>query len=183
MAQFSNADRPDLDWSQVRETVRLLTVSVAQVENSMKHGDNSVATLTGSFAIMAEQLLAIQNAIQTMPEDSDSKATALKHCFAATNTISSTVVAFQFYDRLQQCLAHVSKSLTGLSELVEDPARLYNPMEWRKFQLEIRNRYTMESERVMFDAILAGKGMDEAISLASKVVCNEIVDEDDIELF
>lgn len=183
MTQFSNADRPDLDWSQVRETVKLLTVSVAQVENSMQHGDNSVDTLTGSFAIMAEQLLAINDAIQAMPEDSACKADALEHCHAATNTISSAVVAFQFYDRLQQCLSHVSQSLRGLSELVEDPSRLYNPMEWRKFQLEIRNRYTMESERIMFDAIVAGKSIDEAITLASSVARSEIVEEDDIELF
>lgn len=42
MTQYSNADRPDLDWSQVRETVKLLTISVTQVENSLHVSGNSV---------------------------------------------------------------------------------------------------------------------------------------------
>jgi hypothetical protein len=36
----SNAQQPDLDWSQVRETVKLLSVSSAQVEASMREGDD-----------------------------------------------------------------------------------------------------------------------------------------------
>ena len=182
MAEFSSSARPDLDWSQVRETVKLLTVSIAQVENSMKVGDNSVNTLTQSFAGMVGHLQSIHSTLETM-DNSKSKTLALAHCDATSETINASIIAFQFYDRLQQCLAHVSTSLKGLSDLVEDPARLYNPKEWRDFQQNIRERYTMESEKLMFDAILSGKSVEEALALAKTVVENVPEDEDDVELF
>ena len=74
----------------------------------------------------------------------------------------------------------MANSLKGLSSLVESPERLYNPIEWKKFQEEIRGRYTMESEKAMFDAILQGKSIEEAIKLAA---LSDEQEEDEIELF
>jgi hypothetical protein len=182
MTQFSNANRPDLDWSQVRETVKLLTVSATQVDNSMKVGDNSVNALTESFTSMVEHLQGINEALITIP-DSETKRIALAHCAATTEKIHTSIVAFQFYDRLQQCLEHVSLSLKGLSDLVENPERLYNPQEWKLFQESIRNRYTMESEKIMFDAILSGKSISEALALVAAADQASSVEDDDIELF
>ncbi|MGZ8915496.1 MAG: hypothetical protein ACXW1Z_20610, partial [Methylobacter sp.] len=56
-------------------------------------------------------------------------------------------------------------NLSGLSQLLESPERLYNPEEWLKFQNQIRSRYTMESEKLMFDAIFQGKSVEEALAL------------------
>ncbi|MCK4840494.1 MAG: hypothetical protein KAT04_01280 [Methylococcales bacterium] len=175
----SHSNQPDLDWSQVRETVRLLTVSVAQVETSMKEGDVSVNTLTESFTSLVGHMNAIKGLLNSL-QPSDEKETALTHCLQTSEKIQASIVAFQFYDRLQQSLSHVSESLKGLSNLVESPERLYNPAEWKNFQMEIRNRYTMESEKIMFDAILQGKSIDEAVRLTTQI---EQDDEDDIELF
>jgi hypothetical protein len=175
----SDSSRPDLDWSQVKETVKLLTVSVAQVENNMKEGDVSVNTLTESFTSLVGRMNSINELIGSM-EPSNEKDEALEHCVKTSEKIQASIVAFQFYDRLQQSLSHVAASLKGLTALVEDPDRLYKPSEWGDFQKEIRGRYTMESEKVMFDAIISGKSIDEAIQLAAKV---DDVDDDEIELF
>lgn len=181
MTAFSSANRPDLDWSQVRETVKLLAVSVTQVENSMKIGDNSVNALTESFTSMVDHLQGIEKALSTMP-DNETKQSALDHCAATSATINNSIIAFQFYDRLQQCLTHVTLSLKGLSALVESPQRLYNPEEWSMFQKSMRERYTMESEKIMFDAIISGKSIEEALALT--VDTHEAIpDSDDIELF
>ncbi len=183
MTQYSNADRPDLDWSQVRETVKLLTISVTQVENSLHVSGNSVDTLTSSFTGMVDNLAAIERTLQSM-EDNNIKTEALEHCAATNQMINSSIIAFQFYDRLQQCLTHVTQCLKGLSELVEKPERLYNPAEWSRLQLDIRSRFTMESEKIMFDAVLSGKSIAEALALASEVSKSTVEDnEDDIELF
>jgi hypothetical protein len=179
MGQLSDSNQPDLDWSQVRETVKLLTVSVTQVERCMKDGDSSVNTLTESFTSLVGRVNSI-NEILSSFDSSDEKELALNHCNEASQQIHASIVAFQFYDRLQQSLSHVSESLKGLTELVESPERLYNPAEWKKYQNEIRERYTMESEKIMFDAVLAGKSIDEAIKLSSAV---DDSDEDEIELF
>ncbi len=180
MKTFSNASQPDLDWSQIRETVKLLAVSTVQVEGGLKVGDESVGVLAQSFTSMVEGTNAIHALLMTM-EPSQQRDDALRHCEATQEKIHSSIVAFQFYDRLQQCLQHVSIGLKGLSSLIESPNRLYNPAEWHKFQDEIRGRYTMESEKVMFDAILNGKSIEEALVIAAEFDQNG--EDDEIELF
>jgi len=76
----------------------------------------------------------------------------------------------------------VSVGLKGLSAIIENPNRLYNPFEWAKFQDEIRGRYTMESEKIMFDAIHEGKSIEEALALAAMSERQQ-PDESEIELF
>ena len=177
---YSKSNQPDLDWSQVRETVKLLTVSVAQVEDSMKAGDESVNLLAGSFTSMVDHMNAIHDILNTL-EAGETRDLALMHCTATQEKINASIMAFQFYDRLQQCLDHISIGLRGLSAIIDNPQRLYNPNEWYQFQSEIRSRYTMESEKALFDAILQGKSIDEAIALVAESSHND--DEDDIELF
>ncbi|MGZ4999445.1 MAG: hypothetical protein ACXV7F_04030, partial [Methylomonas sp.] len=58
--QHSGSGQPDLDWSQVRETIKLLAVSVALVEGSMRIGDESVNALAGTFASMVEDMDVIR---------------------------------------------------------------------------------------------------------------------------
>lgn len=176
----SGTKQPDLDWSQIRETVKLLAVSVAQVEGGMRIGDESVNVLAKSFTDMVEDMTAIRATLMTLDESKE-RDNALTHCSATQDKIHGAIVAFQFYDRLQQCLQHVSQGLKGLSDIIDTPTRLYNPFEWQRFQAEIRSRYTMETEKVMFDAILQGKSLDEALALA--VDCDGKADEDEIELF
>lgn len=175
----SDSNNPDLDWSQIKETVKLLTVSITQVDSSMKDGESSVTTLTQSFTSIVDHLNSINGILNSL-ESSDKKEAALAHCQQTSDTIQSSIIAFQFYDRLQQSLSHVIDSLKGLSDLVESPERLYNPLEWKKFQQAIRDRFTMESEKIMFDAILQGKSIDEAVQLAAHADESE---DDEIELF
>jgi hypothetical protein len=177
---FSPSSQPDLDWSQIRETIKLLTVSVAQVEGSMKAGDESVSALADSFTNMVDDMKNIHEILSGL-QQSESRDNALQHCEATQQRINSAIVAFQFYDRLQQCLQHVSNNLKGLSIIIDTPHRLYNPAEWHKFQESIRSQYTMESEKVMFDAIHQGKSVDEALAMFQQA--NQLSDEDEIELF
>ncbi len=177
----SYAHQPDLDWSQVRETVKLLALSATHVEGSMVEGDDSVTVLTESFTAMVEHLAGI-NAQLELLEPSEAKDLALAHCSATSDKIRTSIVAFQFYDRLQQRLQHVTFSLKALSDIVESPERLYNPREWAKLQEQIRSTYTMESEKALFDAIVSGKSIEEALKIAAYEEQNTNEDED-IELF
>ena len=177
----SNSFTPDLDWTQIRETSKLLNLSAGQVEDMLNTADVSVNTLTESFTSMVEHMQTIYNNLQDL-EDTPSREEALKCCLETSGRIQDSIVAFQFYDRLQQCLHHVTSNLKGLSSLVESPERLYNPFEWNKFQMEIRSRYTMESEKIMFDAILQGKSIEEAMAIKASIEAEQI-DDDDIELF
>lgn len=175
----SNSKNPDLDWSQIRETVKLLNLSAAQVDVILQESDLSVNTLTGSFTDLAESMQAINSHLLAIGSSGDMDQ-ALACCSETKEKIQEAIIAFQFYDRMQQCLQHVTSNLRGLSKLVESPERLYNPNEWREFQGQIRSRYTMESEKMMFDAILQGKSVDEAIAVKNTYQHSQT---DDIELF
>lgn len=180
---FSTASQPDLDWSQVKETIKLLTVTVAQVEGGMRIGDESVALLTQSFTSLVDDMYAIQDLLMAL-EPSDMQQAALNRCSGTQEKIYQSIVAFQFYDRLQQCLQHVSEGLKSLSAIIDTPHRLYNPAEWHQLQCQIRGRYTMESEKVMFDAIHAGKSIEEALALADNhQAAAPETDAGDVELF
>lgn len=52
-ARGTSAHMPDLDWSQVRETVLMLELSAVQIETAMKDSNSSVEVLTDSFTSMA----------------------------------------------------------------------------------------------------------------------------------
>jgi hypothetical protein len=175
----SDSIKPDPDWSQVRETVKLLTLSAAQVDIILQEGDLSVNTLTESFTDIVESMQAINNHLLSL-DTSDTRDQALACCAETKAKIQTAIIAFQFYDRMQQCLQHVTSNLRGLSKLVESPERLYNPNEWEAFQNQIRSRYTMESEKMMFDAILQGESVDDAIAAKNAYQHNQ---SGDVELF
>lgn len=158
----------------------MLILSAIQVEDMLNESDLSVNTLTESFTSIVEHMQAINDYLHAL-DSGEIRDEAIACCAETTDKIQASIIAFQFYDRMQQCLQHVTSNLKGLSELVEDPNRLYNPSEWRQFQSEIRARYTMESEKLMFDAIVAGKSVEEALAL--KTAHQEEDQSDNIELF
>ena len=101
-----------------------------------------------------------------------------------------SIVAFQFYDRLTQKLSHVYESLAHLGDLINSPAKLYNPDEWKRIQEEIRSNYTMECERLMFDQIMEGASVTQALELyrhqfeqTESIAVADDDTEDNIELF
>ena len=136
----TSAHMPDLNWSQVRETVLMLELAAVQIESAMKDSNASVEVLTNSF----------------------------------------TSMAFQFYDNLVQRLAHVGISLGDLSNLVADGRRLYNPSEWVSLQDKIRIKYTTREEIAMFEAVMQGMPVQEAVD---KFMAEMKEKNDDIELF
>lgn len=163
----SSAHNPDLDWSQIRETITMLALAVAQVESSMTDGAQSVSTLTESFTRMATYVKKIRNTTtKVTPENLDQ----FKKVISATaedleDDVQEAVIAFQFYDRISQRLEHVCNSLDRLGGLISKPESLYNPQEWTNLQNLIKSSYTMEAERIMFEHILRGHSIEEALDI------------------
>lgn len=177
----SSAINPDLDWSQVRETVMLLNVAIAQIENALRSGDESVTALADSFTSMVGNVEQIAAAAENLPVNSES-ATIHNNCKAVSEKMHAAIIAFQFYDKLTQRLTHLSHSLDALTGLVANPEKLYNPYEWRGLQQSIKSKYTVDSDRAMFDAILSGKSVKEALQMVTHLE-QQTSNEDDIELF
>ncbi len=182
----STAATPDLDWSQVRETILMLGLAIGQIEMAMRDSDESVSVLTESFTSMFNSLQAIGEAARNLPSDPASqeiRATIESNSSFVSNHVQQAIMAFQFYDRLVQRMDHVCRSIDGLAELISDTKRLYHPSEWVAIQQKIRSKYTMESERIMFDAMLNGASIAEALALCKENAPQDQASGDDIELF
>jgi len=186
-SQISTAARPDLDWSQVKETVSMLKLAAAQVEYSMRDGNRSVDTLTESFTTMAESMHVIEHASKELwakyDIDDDLTHKITEQCDTVSARMQQTIVAFQFYDKLVQRLDHVVDSLSQLGELVGDPEKLYLPAEWFSLQEAIRSKYTMGQERELFDALMAGEDIESVLKRLGEMTEQASTTEDDIELF
>jgi len=164
----SRAERPDLDWSQIRETVMMLDLAVAQIRNSMADGDDSVTALGGSFTFMMEQIQEVDRLAAMLPEGVE-RDQLQRVCKSVAARMDDVVTSFQFYDKLVQRLSHVCNSLGQLADLVADGSRIYNPRAWTALQEIIKSKYTVDADRHMFDAILNGSSVEQALTLASQI--------------
>jgi len=180
--QPSGSHQPDLDWSQIRETVLLLNLSVAHIQNSMSEGDESINTLTDTVTAMISSVKTIGEIAADLPEGG-AKDTILNHHQDVDSKIHEIVMSFQFYDKLVQRLSHASNCLSDLGDLVSEQSRLYNPAEWQKLQQFIESKYTVEADKVMFQALKNGASIDEAVHSAKQEKNQPTKSNDTIELF
>ena len=74
-----------------------------------------------------------------------------------------------------------------MGHLIADPAQRYQPRPWDGLQQEIKSNYTMEAERIMFEHIMAGHSVAEALEIYHHHFSQQDADDfgtnDDIELF
>ncbi|MGW8248444.1 MAG: hypothetical protein ACWGOV_10065 [Acidiferrobacterales bacterium] len=165
----STSAEPDLDWSQVRETILMLNLATARIEFAMRDGDDSVETLTDSFTTIAGNVAKLRGAMDNVLDkydiDAKLKSDILKTGEEVSSKMQSIIVAFQFYDKLVQRLAHISKSMAALGDLVGDPTRLYSPYEWKGLQEKIRSSYSMSDEKELLDALIGGASVEEVVRL------------------
>ncbi len=183
-SKHSTAVSPDLDWSQIRETVRMLFLSVAQIEIAMRESDDSVEHLTTAFTTMMDYENNIAKAVDQLPDDEETRDLRESIKFntnLVTEEMQGAIIAFQFYDKLTQRLSHVGASIEGLSDLVNDVSRIYNPQEWQKLQQQIKSKYSMREEHEMFDSVMNGMDVREAVRQYNENHKEDL--EDDIEFF
>ncbi len=187
IAGGTRAHTPDLDWSQVRETVLMLQLAAGQVDAAMRDSNASVEILTDTFTSMVETLDMVEVALGTLPDTIGNGMVTSEIQEGAreiSRKVHQAIIAFQFYDKLVQRLDHVCQSLGGLSELVADKGRLYTPGEWLALQDKIKSKYAMAEERAMFDAVMAGATVEEALQTYMTARMQEVEQSGgEIELF
>ena len=77
-------------------------------------------------------------------------------------------------------LANCPKKRDRRSDLVGQPVRLYNPEEWVGLQQRIKAKYSTREESAMFEAVMAGVPVHEAVARFNQEMREQ---EDDIEFF
>lgn len=167
----------DKNWCQMRETVLILNVAVARIEHAMIEGDDSFTSLSQSFVEIINSSKQITLATGEL-EESPVKTKINNNCQDISQRVGSSIVAFQFYDKLSQRMAMVSKTLNSLTEVLKDKSKTDNQEEWLNLQKTIRSKYTLDSDQKMFDDVLNGMPIEDALKIAL-----EKTTEDDIEFF
>lgn len=167
----------DENWSQIRETILMINVAVARIEHAMLEGDDSFTSLTQSFVGTINAASEITRAVEKL-EDSPIKNKIKDNSKDITLRVSDSIVSFQFYDRLSQRMALISKTLSSLNEILNDNSKTHNRDEWLNLQNLIRSKYTLDSDQEMFDAVIQGMPIKEALKIAVKKTT-----EDEIEFF
>ncbi|HTH95291.1 MAG TPA: hypothetical protein VL550_08665 [Rhodocyclaceae bacterium] len=165
-ARGTRVHAPELDWNQVHETVLMLELAAGQIAAAMQESNAPVNTLTGGFTSLVVLLERIQSVLSSLPETPENVALK-RDLLGSTDEVNcivqQSVVAFQFYDKLSQRLDHVSHGLGQLAALVGDLQRVLEPREWAALQQSIRSRYSTPEEIAMFEAVLAGVPVQEAL--------------------
>jgi hypothetical protein len=169
-------------WCFRAETAKLLGLSITQIHTSLTDGDNPVSTLTDSFQQLANFCANVQSLSSDDSTQHKSKEEIDELARNMSSSIDEAIVAFQFYDRLSQRMAHVSSSLEQLSDLIKDDDHLNDPMGWKTLRDHIKASYSLEAEHVMYQAIMDGATTAQALEIYEKVM-HESDASDDIELF
>lgn len=170
-----NSDN-DQAWNYNEESIRLMALSVVQIKSILTDGSDSVNELTDSFISIADKVN------QLMSQNIDEAH--LAELSQVQQKIGQGIVAFQFYDRISQRLDHVSNGLNQMAIIAKHDHSRNDPQSWQNLQDDIRNKYTMESERVVFNKIMEGESIENALIAYQNFSNQQQAQHDqDIELF
>lgn len=189
-------DQRILKWDELRKAILALNLSVAQIDLSMTEGSFSVDALIDSFNFMREGLETMRDHVL---HDETSGLSVIKDDVLARSAVlsekvSSSIIAFQFYDRLSQRLHHVSDSLSSLSDIMASENQIVDEAVWLRFVEKMSKYAAMREEHELFELIfvqglssdvaieqMKAKMRERMIEAQSKPV--SVTDDDDIELF
>ena len=177
----SNSWASDLESNHIRETITILNLAVSLIEGAAKEGDDSIASLADLFTSVVIDLQNVGLAARRLAEDKDKDAITGKFRDVA-DKMSSAITTFQFFDRLSQRLSHVCQSIKALSTLIGEPTRISNPDEWSSLLELIKTNCVASDDRKLFEAIMNGATMEEAMCITEERKNGEETD-DNVELF
>jgi hypothetical protein len=177
-------------WCHIQETITMLYLAVCQIETSMADSSKSVNTLTHSFTELAKHSQLVDDQVQAFSSSDELSEFKDEVSYTAREmgeNIKQAITAFQFYDRITQRLDHVARSLENVSNVINDSNQLNNPQAWKDIQTQVKSSYTMEAERIMFEHIMRGASVNEALDIYRHHFEQEVINgdesSDEVELF
>lgn len=155
-------------WCHIQETITMLYLAVCQIETSMADSGQSVNTLTDAFTELAKHSQTVDQQVQALKPGDELGGFKDEVSYTAremNERIKQAVTAFQFYDRITQRLDHVARSLEKVTMVMQDYDQLNDPESWKNIQSQVKSSYTMEAERIMFEHIMRGASVSEALEI------------------
>jgi hypothetical protein len=127
---------------------QFLNLGVAQLDAAVRESDAQVDKI-------AQSLAAIATDMQQFDPGANSAAANAELVASVRSSLAAAVKALQFYDKLIQRLTHVRSGLAIPADATADGGAATN-VDWNNILDQVRARYSMVEERVLFDFMMRG---------------------------
>ena len=149
------------------ELRRFLELGAAQLDAAMRESDARVDKLAGAVTAVATDARELETQVQALDsadaaEVQQARQRIRQLVVQLDADVQATVTSLQFYDKLIQRLTHVRDGLAIPSDSTVaalDPAR----SDWNSMLEQVRSRYSMVEERVLFDFMMRGLSADQML--------------------
>jgi hypothetical protein len=145
------ADALDAARTLARSLHLFLNLGVAQLDAAVRESDSQVGRISQGLAAITAELQRFE-ALQASAGTGGNVQEILGSLRAAAQNV---VKAMQFYDKLVQRLTHVRSGLAIPADATPDMATA-SQVNWNDILDQVRARYSMVEERVLFDFMMRG---------------------------
>ncbi|HUO95526.1 MAG TPA: hypothetical protein VMT92_04770 [Steroidobacteraceae bacterium] len=122
------------------ELVSLLGLAASQIEVALREAEAPVAELAG-----------------------------IVQALGAGGAGANAATALQFHDRLSQRLTHVRDTLASLAKFLDARSHHGPGSNWDRLRADIRDQYSMEQERLMFDLLVGGATPEQVLEALAEM--------------
>ena len=146
---------------------RFLELGVAQLDAAIRESDGRVDKLASAVTSVATDVRELQLQVRALqsarPDEAQQARTRVPELIGALNThVQVAITALQFYDKLIQRLTHVREGLAIPSDSAANAGSLAGS-DWSALLEQVRSRYSMVEERVLFDFMMRGLNADQML--------------------
>jgi hypothetical protein len=148
------------------ELRRFLELGAAQLDAAIRESDARVDKLATAVTAVATDARELEVQVQALdsggPGEQQVRERIRQLAAQLDAHVQATVTSLQFYDKLIQRLTHVRDGLAIPSDSTVsslDPAR----SDWNSMLEQVRSRYSMVEERVLFDFMMRGLSADQML--------------------
>ena len=154
------------------EAGALLDLFAAQLQGAMDESEVRVNALTEAFSAMDEQIEVLLKQMNSAADIDQARLAVFEYCRLMRAGSGKIVAAFQFYDRLTQQIQHVQNGLSAVAGALYTAARTPRSVRWPQVYSSIRERFTIERERLMFDLLIGHIEADTALKESEVIAVN-----------
>lgn len=134
-----------------RSLHQFLNLGVAQLDAAVRESDAQVDKIAQCLAAISADVQRFEARLP--PGGADANGTEMVNSVRAS--VQGVIKALQFYDKLIQRLTHVRSGLAIPADATTDQAAAIN-VDWNNILDQVRARYSMVEERVLFDFMMRG---------------------------
>lgn len=130
---------------------QFLNLGVAQLDAAVRESDSQVDKIAQCLASITADVQRFESSLPA----GDAGASGTEMVNSVRASVQGVVRALQFYDKLIQRLTHVRSGLAIPADATADLSAAVKA-DWNDILDQVRARYSMVEERVLFDFMMRG---------------------------